>query len=495
MSSEIRKSAVAADYNPFRGSAPAELGVSIQTNQFDEALVVDVITNNEHTSYASDGYNVGMVKFRFLSNSNFRSDDTLNWAYPMHANRSEYPLRGEIVYIFKSLNRFWYLATFNVSNRVTTQDIPELLTETITPLGDDQKIDKLRASRAKSTKTGPVTPDVVGVRFKDQLTTKRLKHVEGDIILEGRSGQSIRFGTAWLTGVTGNIGKTPFQSLREDQQPNLLLRVGKTPVSSNIPGTFGLTLEDINIDASSIWMVTDQIVPLKFATENTLIHARSAVLFPKYLTDDQIVMNSGRIIINAKTDRIIGSSHGGINWMTSLDYTMDVNGDLVSYVGKDIGTTAVGNHIMHIGKDYSTLVEGNIQLQTNKLMSMNALGAMLINTSESMVLTASNVLSLRGSRVVIGGTDFEDEPMVCGRSLAAFLGALIDALAGNGTPSPLPAPGINSVMHVISAVPGMPAPLNPNVIAALLKLKADVILGGGKYASFNSRIGFVKKIP
>ena len=63
--------------NPFH--AGASMGTTYQeTLQWEEAIVVDVVVNDNHPDYDEDGYNVGTVKFRFIGSSALAADADLD---------------------------------------------------------------------------------------------------------------------------------------------------------------------------------------------------------------------------------------------------------------------------------------------------------------------------------------------------------------------------------------------------------------------------------
>jgi hypothetical protein len=426
-----------------------------------EAVVVDVIVNDKHPQYAADGYNVGAIKFRALKNHMFRNDGDLHWALPIEANLTEYPLLNEIVHIVASLNRFYYTRKINVSSTVTSQSIPGLNKE-LAPLQSSKE----RAGSFQKTVGTPVkvetTPDALGKFYKAPTGVYRLRHDEGDMVLEGRSGQSIRMGAAWKTG-------TNFQSSTADQQPNLLFRIGPGAIKPSVSGEFGLVTEDINLDKSSIYLVSDQIVPLKLATAPSKTHLVSVSDFPMRLDGNQIIINSDRFIVNAKTDRIAGFAKKGIHWVSGKDFTVDceanylstINGNSQIKINQNRTTSVVGKSTTTIGDSQTT------DIKKNSVMMIGGY----------FKATASDRYSVVSPKVFIGTTQNEAEPIPLGATLAAFLSAFLDAhLEGAGT-------------YVMTSVgPGI---LSPGVVANLVKLKSDV--AKGKLASFNSEVAFTTK--
>jgi len=412
-------------HNPFAQSTAQNTQIQDVTI---EAVVVDVVVNDDHPEYMMDGYNIGAIKFRLLKSQMHRADDTLHWALPIDANITEYPLLNEVVIVIESLQRWYYTRKLNTSSRVTSHGMFGL-NEELSPAVSSTKRTE---SFIKSTATPSVkvnNTNKLGKYFVEKPGIYRLRHDEGDIVFEGRSGQSIRFGAAWRKG-------TNFQS-NADQAPNLLLRVGPSAKSPNVKSPYGLVVEDVNKDDSSLYLVSDQIVPLQFATEKNSVHTKSIVNFPSRLDGRQIVINTDRFVINTRANQIMGFSGKGIHWTANEDYTVDSGRDVLKFVIRDTK--------FQIGRIFET--------------------------------KSGDRTSFIAPKVYVGMQNDETEPIPAGASLAAFLQAFIDAHL------------VNATNHVIT--PMGPGILSPAVIQALTKLKTDV--AKGKFASFNSVIAYVRK--
>ena len=415
------------NFNPF--SPYIDLPNSPGSSIIQEAIVVDTITNDSHAEYSSDGYNVGAIKFRFLFTDKYRNNNQLNWAFPLNPNLTDYPLINEIVFIYKSLNRFYYNSIINVSNKPVHQAIFGLNTELDTPEGSSNRITRYNSATANPVVISSNLTDKLGKKFVDLPKISRLRSDEGDIIYEGRSGHSIRFGTSWLN-------KGLFPSSKNNQSPNILLRVGADPTQTPT-ADFGLVQEDINNDMSSIWVVSDQIIPLKYSTVNSSVHQASIVNFPKKLDGNQIVINSDRFVVNSKKDRIMGFALNGINWTSGKDFTVDAQQDYISKLGR--------NWTVTVGKD----IQFNVAEKT----------------------------SINSPKVFLGSVSDTTQPIPCGELLAKFLVAFIDAHLNNAGTYAITSQG--------------PASLAPGVVSALNQLKVD--LERGAMASFNSKSTFIIK--
>lgn len=436
-------------FNPFSPVDP--IGPRTETDQVIEAVVLDVIVHEKHPEYSPDGYNVGAIKFRVLKSQMYRTEDRLNWAFPLNTNQTEYPMKNEIVHIIPSLNRTYYTHKINTSNRVTTHPVVGLEGELVTPESGADRSQGFRSSVANPKVVGPQGDgNKIGDYFEEKEKVYRLRHDEGDVIFEGRSGHSIRFGAAWV-----NEPRSTFKSATIDQAPNLLMRVGAWPDAPRTVATrYGLVKEDINEDKSSIWMCADQIIPLKYSTEKHPVHKASIDVFPARLDGNQIVINTDRFVVNTKTDKIFGFSKKGIHWTTEIDFSVDAGRDYVSRIDRDAR--------VEIRRDMNYSIWRNTTFVTRD------------GYFDSTAKTRHSFIS---PKVYIGMRNDESEPVPAGTSLAAFLQAFIDAHL------------VNAANHVITPVG--PGALSSSVVQALTRLRADVARGA--LSSFNSRVGYVKK--
>lgn len=442
MKSTVRKT-IPNDYNPLSPTPPAGLGFQVDDAQFEQALVLDVITNDDHDLYKSgDGFNVGMIKFQ-LRSDDLMPDHTFAWAYPMFSNINQYPFRGEIVYIFRSMKRWWYLATFNVSNRVTTQDIRELLNEN-KPQKTHEDVSKEYTSNRPSITVGNTESNnnTIGHYFKDLPDVYRLKHTEGDVILEGRSGASIRFGSSWTDG------NKPFLASTVDQSPNVIIRVGADPKAKKTLDTiFGLVIEDINKDATSLWMVSDQLVKLNFSTKDSQIHGVSVPDYPKTLQNNQAILNSDRVVINAKKDKIILDSASGIHLTSLKNISFDTDGNHLTWT--------IGTRIDNVIKDWKQTMAGK--------WVVSAKGDISHITDGNQILTAKGNANVIAKKIHIG-SNTATEPLVLGNVLQQFLNELMTTL-------------VMEPLILVTNAPGSPSAQNPTRIARLNQLKQQYLSG------------------
>jgi len=184
-----------------------------------------------------------------------------NLARPLFANQKYYPLKGEIVLLFSTTGRdiikdtseTYYLNNINIWNHPHHNALPNPDTYNGTfpkNNNDKTKNDYLKSSGGLVRQIKDGDSEIpLGEYFDEKLNTKPLLPFEGDHILEGRFGNSIRFGSTspgpndWSTsGQTGD----PITIIRNGQSDELDDR-GWEP-----------TTEDVNRDPSSIYLTSTQ---------------------------------------------------------------------------------------------------------------------------------------------------------------------------------------------------------------------------------------------
>ncbi len=151
--------------------------------------------------------------------------------------------------------------------------------------------------------------------FVEKSNIHPLMPFEGDIIHEGRYGNSLRFGS---TSKSQSKYKNNWSEGGNNGDPITILRNGQ-PTNSTDEGWIPIT-ENINNDLSSIYLTSNQKIPFNLAQPNLISYNGSAP-DPKTFTSPQIILNSTRIILNAKTDNILisGQQSVGLSSIKSVN--------------------------------------------------------------------------------------------------------------------------------------------------------------------------------
>ncbi len=214
------------------------------------ARVKDILLTNEQELFKklSGWADIGTIQFKPINSSADINTPSVTFAKPLFTNIKQYPLKEELVLILTApsnkLNSnpnstdFYYfpypIGIWNSNHINPFPDIPNY----------ENKPDDLN----------------LGDSFKEKEGIKNLLPEEGDVIVEGRWGNSIRFSS------TSKKSNNSWSSVGEDGDPIIIIRNGQVVQSDSAPWT--PTYEDINSDGSSIYMTSGQEIPLELACKN-----------------------------------------------------------------------------------------------------------------------------------------------------------------------------------------------------------------------------------
>jgi hypothetical protein len=436
---------------------------TIEWEEMVEAIVEDVIVNDEHPLFDSDvGYSVGSIRFRAINYNATSNEQQLNWAYPIDANSEEFPLKNEIVRVFKALNRFYYTTKINLGNNATHQAYFGIHSTTGPSLiGTEINTNIAKSAYAPSNEAAD--QDKLGEYFSKDKVVYRLRHWEGDRIIEGRTGNSIRFGSAWLDE---RIHKNVFASENENQSPNMLFRVGPADALP-VPDSYaGRVVEDINLDKTSLWMVSDQIVPIRLATVNEQVHGKSIQNYPSVFGGGQFIVNSDRVVLNSRTEQIMLHARNGVNLTSATDITLDSTRNIVSLVGGNVLYDIVGSVKENVAAGKKNWVRGQYIVDVD--------GNFKVHSNSNLNLLSNSKISLQSPSIFIGSDSNYKHPMVFGDVLVQILQEFIKLHLDN------------TGQHGISAC-GSPVALSQDVASRLqtLSTKLNDILSLSSFVGGN----------
>lgn len=439
------------DVNNQGESAFARGSVEVAPAYFN-GIVEDIIINEKNGEilrYKQDGSNIGETLVRIVPEDWGTPRAELKSAFPLEMNIQEFPLVGEQVIVFKAFGALFYTRKLN-SKRKLTENASNILFNSFKeiPTGTDAVF---LAARELSISGVPQNSTAETPTFNKTFSvnpnTRPLRANEGDLIISGRFGNFIRMGSSLFKDPTTSI-----------PQPNILLTAGAWPtprqLSTNQITPYSLAYENINNDKSSIWMISDQVVPFVAATAKSVspkkAHRISAEISVPEYNGAQIFINSDRVILNSKLNEISLFSNREINLSAIKSITLDSESSLLSTVNKNISFTA----------------DGSITLKGRRIS--------LISTDDLSYKTSGNY-TITGKKIFIGRYADTTHPMVSGAVLSLWLQALVTALLIPG--SVLTSTG--------------PANLSPAVIALLRTLKTQLgTTTTPQAAVFNSKDNF-----
>ena len=257
---------------------------------------------------------------------NKNGNQGLEKASPLNMNVRYIPIKGELVYLVSATSQFgdpigatggkyYYTSPVSVHKNINHNAFPN---STDLELVSAPSFGTISAG-IPSSNSSDDTNDF-GNGFVELTNLPQLQGYLGDTIFEGRFGQSIRFGYTPENITTGNnsisaVSKTPSWSSTKPESPITIIRNG---VTTN-DGYNKFVVEDINKDASSIWLTDQQTIKLKLSNKVTL-----GVTPVSTYKSPQLILNSDRVVINSKKDSVIISGKKSVNistkgWKADMD--------------------------------------------------------------------------------------------------------------------------------------------------------------------------------
>lgn len=290
-------------------------------------------------------------------------------AYPLNQNIKIVPLLGEIVIFSEyrlSMSAFEQGRSFYESaswfNSPHANDIPETLDVILNEWKKPTTLAQFFSARKIAGVPSKIKKKDIGAYFKKNVDThsKKLLTFEGDILFEGRVGQSIRFGSSIPKKVSfgdkkysgllkeSTIDKSSGWMFSKNQtdgsSPLIILSSGKKLTNAD-----GLSLENIQDDPATILMCEGGPIGIEFPFLLSAISAKPASkTIPDKFNDSMILLNSERLIFNSyKEDIIISSkkevlilSEGNVNLNSKKGkFKIDVPGN-ISLSGKTVSLGA-----------------------------------------------------------------------------------------------------------------------------------------------------------
>lgn len=227
--------------------------------------VLDIILDLNHPKAVElGGYDsIGTIFYTKVDdNTPLENPETANIAKPLFTHLKYYPLINEIVLILSTKDKniysgnflsTYYLPQVNIWNHPHHNALPSLK-----GLGEENT-----SNDYQQTENGVIrkvddggTDITLGKYFSEQLNIKPLLPYEGDMIIEGRFGNSIRFGSTTLGDTIPDENKNRWSEGGQTGDPITIIRNGQSEDLDEKGWVH--TIENIDGDASSIYLTSNQ---------------------------------------------------------------------------------------------------------------------------------------------------------------------------------------------------------------------------------------------
>jgi hypothetical protein len=275
----------------------------------------------------------GYATIQILNEIEFDGGNTVSNVLPLFPNLKNYPLLNETVLVIGLANKeyrdnfntltYYYLSPLNLWNSNQSNPLP-YPTNTVTPETQNRGYLEVEATNnPNKPSSGSNTTLTPGTYFNENNIPNPTYPFEGDYIIDGRFGNSLRLGNTVPNGITlvennwsttGSIGDpiTILTNQKHKEQPS-----------------FNSITEDINLDGSSIYLTSTQKLPITVSSINDYLSYSTPPTIPNQYTGKQIVINSGRLLFNTTQDHILLSSQKSINLNAVESVNIDAAGKTI----------------------------------------------------------------------------------------------------------------------------------------------------------------------
>jgi len=274
--------------------------------------VVSIVLDATHPRFKELGEwnGLGTVEYTLVDKP-IPSNTILPVAKPVNPNLKNYPVLNEIVLIsnlpnidigqFASSKIPYYTTLVALWNHPHHNAFPQ--NDNILPPSQQKDYIQTQLGSVR-TVTDQSTEVFLGKTFVEKENIHPLLPFEGDIMLEGRWGNSIRFGST--------VKNTPntWSSTGTNGDPITIIRNGQGNQTEEgwVP-----TVEDINNDDTSIYLTSTQKIPLEAASTSYTSYSSTPPTTPNEYIGKQLILNSGRLVFNTTEDHLLLSSTKTVN--------------------------------------------------------------------------------------------------------------------------------------------------------------------------------------
>jgi hypothetical protein len=297
-----------------------------QANLIKSVRVLSIVLNESHPRFKELGEWNGLGTIEYEDVNNPLPSNIPPTAKPLLSNNKKFPLVNEIVYLiqqpdtsifeFSTGNQTYYLDVVSLWNNNHHNAYPA--NPNILPPSQQKDYVQTQAGNVRRV-TDQSTEIFLGKTFFERSNIHPLLPFEGDVITEGRWGNSIRIGST----VADTLNNWSSVGLNGD--PIFIIRngQGKQTEEGWIP-----TVEDINNDDSSAYFTSTQKIPLK-ASSTIYDSYRTSPTAPDQYAGKQIILNSGRLVFNTTQDHILLSSAQTIGFNSVKGFNFDTKANFV----------------------------------------------------------------------------------------------------------------------------------------------------------------------
>ena len=229
----------------------------------------EILTGKVKSIESNGNSNMGTVGVEIINNGNSQSKVTQT-ASPLFPNIKNYPLINETVTILRGIsvtggNTYYYLSPVNLWNNNQTNPYQSPQDVKIQNRGKGKSYSEVEQTENPNKNLDSSIYYPVGTYFNDENYNNPTYPYEGDYIIDGRFGNSLRFGNT----VSNDLTDTPnnWSSSGSIGDPITIL-TNQKPLQQP---KFNSITENINIDGSSAYFTSTQKIPILVSSTNNYL--------------------------------------------------------------------------------------------------------------------------------------------------------------------------------------------------------------------------------
>lgn len=301
--------------------------------------VIDTLSAYTSTPTDEEGIRLPLGAVRVRTQGNPTENETNEWAVPLGPIR-RMPLVGEHVFTFKgpswsgdptaNTQIAYYLTSANVQDNQNIAILPQQFLRGTGVQEGKTKLGKYLNYYKIPQKIEPLDP-FMGQTFQEREDIKPVQPYEGDTLIDGRWGQTIRFSST----IEKNSHRESFIGKRQYAIQGCNDWEGPYPgapitfITNGIAPQKGITRytsENWNKDASTICMTAGQKLKTFSPAQANL---GVDVITPNKAAVNQVVISSDRLHFNAKKEFLILSAKRSVqiatpNWAADMNEILSI---------------------------------------------------------------------------------------------------------------------------------------------------------------------------
>ena len=375
-----------------------------------EAEVIEVIYSDV------DPTQLYAIKAKIRDFNSSTSSDSLSvvTAIPHDIRNVTIPLKGEIVTLQRgaiatatgTINNkgYFYTGIVNAQNSVHHNSIPTI-TKMVSPGESGSKSYQQSSAGGSTAASAPA----VDSNFSENINVKPLQPYVGDTLLQGRYGNAIRFSST--STASGVKQKQPFSGAVGSP----IIIISNTTRSKNTNKYNDYVTESPNNDENILILASGQKLDFVQATGTITSMDKKGLMSWKsesWGNTPQMLMSSGRIVLNSNQKEIVAFGKTGIGLSTDGNMTLDAK-DILSTNAATIELGTDADEPIICGNVFKSWIEGLIDAIGTITATTPQGPTMPFNTSPQwpQILQAKSKISTFLSEVafVVKSTDVKSE--------------------------------------------------------------------------------------